>query len=57
MTDAEAEAPIPKYCKVLHCPQCKELTHLKRPCCWERLEAGRKGYNRGWGGWMASPTQ
>ena len=35
---------------------CEELTHLKRPWCWERLKAG-EGYNRGWDGWMASPTQ
>ena len=24
--------------------------------CWEGLEAGRKGDDRGWDGWMASPT-
>ena len=35
---------------------CKELTHLKRPWCWERLKAGEGG-DRGWDGWMASPTQ
>ena len=35
---------------------CKELTHLKRPWCWEWLRAGGEGYNRGWDGWMASPT-
>ena len=35
----------------------KELTHVKRPWCWERLKAGREGDNRGWGGWMALPTQ
>ena len=34
---------------------CKEMTHLKRPWCWERLRA--EGDDRGWGGWMASPTQ
>ena len=34
-----------------------ELTHLKRPWCWEKLKAGGEGDNRGWGGWMASPTQ
>ena len=33
----------------------EELTHLKRPWCWARLRAG--GDNRGWDGWMASPTQ
>ena len=36
---------------------CEELTHLKRPWCWERLKAGGEGDDRGWGGWMASPTQ
>ena len=35
---------------------CKELTHWKRPWCWERLKAGREGDDRGWNGWMASPT-
>ena len=35
---------------------CEELTHLKRPWCWERLMAG-EGDDRGWDGWMASPTQ
>ena len=35
---------------------CKELTHLKRPWCWERLRAGGEGDNRGWV-WMASPTK
>ena len=36
---------------------CKKLTHLKRPWFWERLKAGGKGDNRGWDGWIASPTQ
>ena len=36
---------------------CKELTHWKRPWCWERLTAGRERDDRGWDGWMASPTQ
>ena len=31
------------------------IDSLKRPYCWERLEAGG-GDSRGWGGWMASPT-
>ena len=35
----------------------EEVTHLKRPWCWERLRAGGEGDNRGWNGWMASPTQ
>ena len=36
---------------------CEELTHLKRPWCWERLKDGREGDDRGWGGWMTSPTR
>ena len=36
---------------------CEGLTHLKRPWCWERLRAGGEGDDRGWDGWMASPTQ
>ena len=34
-----------------------QLTHWKRPWCWERLKAGGEGDDRGWDGWMASPTQ
>jgi len=30
---------------------------LKRPWCWKRLKAGGEGNDRGWDGWMASPTQ
>ena len=29
----------------------------ERPWCWETLKAGGEGDNRGWDGWMASPTQ
>ena len=36
---------------------CEQLTHWKRPWCWEGLRAGREGDDRGWDGWMASPTQ
>ena len=43
-TDVEAEIPI------LWPTWCKELTHLKRPWCWERLWAGGEGDNRGWDG-------
>ena len=35
----------------------EELTHWKRPWCWEGLGAGGEGDNRGWDGWMASPTR
>ena len=34
----------------------EELTHWKRPWCWERLKAGGKGDDRWWDGWMAWPT-
>ena len=47
----DAEAPI------LWPPECEEPTHLKRPWCWERLKARGEGDNRGWDGWMATPTQ
>ena len=33
-----------------------DALHLKRAWCWERLKAGGEGDNRGWDGWMASPT-
>ena len=49
-TDIKAETPI------LWLPGVKSLTHWKRPWCWERLRAGGEGDNRGWAGWMASPT-
>ena len=48
-TDAETETPI--------LWPCKELTHWKRPWCWEWLGAGREEDDRGWDGWMASPTR
>ena len=35
---------------------CKELTHWKRPWCWERLKVGGEGDDRRWVGWMALPT-
>ena len=36
---------------------CEELTPWKRPWCWERLKAGGEGDDRGWDGWMASPSR
>ena len=44
-SDAKAETP------------CEELTHWKRLWCWEGLGAGGEGDDRGWDGWMASPTR
>ena len=49
-TDAEAE--IQYFGHLM-----QGLTHLKRPWCLERLKAGGEGDDRGWDGWMASPTQ
>ena len=40
--DAEAETPI-----LCHLMRRKELTHWKRPSCWERLKAEREGDDRG----------
>ena len=34
-----------------------ELTHWKRPWCWEGLGTGGEGDDRAWDGWMASLTQ
>ena len=50
-TDVEAETPI------LWPADAKNWLIYKRPWCWERLRAGGEGNNRGWDGWMASPTQ
>ena len=36
---------------------CEELTHWKRPWCWERLRAREEGGNGRWDGWMATLTQ
>ena len=36
---------------------CEELTHWERSWCWERLKVGGEVDNRGWDGWMASPTR
>ena len=35
----------------------EEVSHWKRPWCWERLKAGGEGDDRGWDGWMASATR
>ena len=37
--------------------QCEEMTHWKRPWCWERLRAEVEEGIRGWDGWMASSLQ
>ena len=35
---------------------CEELTHWKRLWCWGGLRAEGEGDDKGWDGWMASPT-
>ena len=47
--DVAAETPV-------LWPPDEELTHLKRPWCWERLRAGGERDNWGLDGWMASLT-
>ena len=34
----------------------EELTHWKRPWCWEGLGVGEEGDDRRWDGWMVLPT-
>ena len=41
----------------LQSTSCEELTHWKRPWCWEGLGAGGEGDDKGWDGWMASLTR
>ena len=36
---------------------CEDLTHWKRPWCWEGLGAGGEGDDREWDGWMTLPTR
>ena len=48
-TDAKAET-------LVLWPPHAELTHWKRLWCWEGLGSG-EGNDRGWDGWMASPTR
>ena len=50
-TDVEAETPI------LWPPDAKSWLIWKRPWHWGSLKAGGEGDDRGWDGWMASPTQ
>ena len=50
-TDDEAETPITLA------TSWEELTHWKRPWCWEGLGAEREGDDRRWDGRMASLTR
>ena len=49
-TDAEAETPV-------LWPPDAESWLIWKDWCWERLRAGGEGDDRGWDGWLASPTQ
>ena len=49
-TDAKAETPI------LWPPHAKSWL-IGKDWCWEGLGAGGEGDDRGWDGWMASPTR
>ena len=49
-SDAKAETPV------LWPPHAKSWL-IVRLWCWEGLRAGGRGDDRGWDGWMASPTQ
>ena len=49
-TDAETETPVLATWD-------EELTHWKRPWCWESLKASGEEGSRRWDGWMASLTQ
>ena len=48
-TDVEAETPI------LWATWCEELTHVKKPWCWERLKVGGEGWQRMW--WLDGITK
>ena len=48
--DAKAETPV------LWPPHVKSWL-IGKDSCWEGLGAGGKGDDRGWDGWMASPTR
>ena len=54
---SEIKETSSRWLAVLNWVVACELTHWKRPWCWERLRAGGEGDDRGWDGWMASPTQ
>ena len=57
-TDTEAETPIlwPPDAKNWVWKESQELT-LERTLMLRKIEDRRRGDNRGWDGWMASPTQ
>ena len=56
-TDAEAEVQILQIFEAEVQILMWRSDYQKRPWCWERLKTGGEGDDRGWDGWMASPTQ
>ena len=63
LPDPGIKSASPRYLCIYMCigsnalaTWCKELTHWKRPWCWERLKAGGEGDDRGWYAWTASLT-
>ena len=54
---ASLEIPLWIWTYLIFRTWCEELTHWKRPWYWEGLQAGGEGGDRGWDGWMTSPTQ
>ena len=51
-TDAEVETPILYFGHLMW-----RTDSLEKLWCWVRLKEGREGDDRGWDGWMASPTR
>ena len=56
-TNAEVEAPILWPPDAKSWITGKDLTHWKRPWCWERLRVRGEVGDRGWDSWIASQTQ
>ena len=44
-------------CKIISAVSSFFISWISRPWCWEGLEAGGEGDDRGWDGWMASLTR
>ena len=55
--DTEYSTQTPSWSSSTLAMWSKEPTDWKRPWCWKRLMAGRERGDKGWDGWMASPTQ